>query len=244
MSLALNEELSREGEAMIETAKALVVGDDQTYVLAGERRKLVKAYLARVADLFDPIDRAQIESRRVTITQRRSVEQYAIEADEIYKRGRLAYEAEQNRLRLEAEARAIDERARLEANAAFAADQERRRLQAEEDDRRLRAAVDAEARGDIEAAERILARPSAVPVVRPAPIFAPPLPAPAEPPKVEGIVSRTEWTYEITEPFSVPREYLQIDHKAIGAVVRALKAQTKIPGVRVFARMNESVRAT
>lgn len=236
------EELSREGEAMIQAAKALAVVDDATYVEAGERRKTVKLYLARVADLFDPIDKAQIEARRVTIAQRKGVEQYALEADEVYKRGRLAYEEAQESRRLEAERLARIERERLEAEARAAAEVEAARLRKAEEDRQLAAAAEAEARGDRAAAERIIAQPIVVPAPTPVVVFSPPPVEVAAPPKVEGISARVKWYFTIDDPALVPAEYKAIDEKKIQGVVNALKDQTRIPGVRVFSRRNESVR--
>lgn len=57
--------------------------------------------------------------------------------------------------------------------------------------------------------------------------------APAAP-KVEGISTRTVWRFEVTHPNMVPDKYLLIDEKKIGGVVRALKGDTDIPGVRVY----------
>ena len=236
------EDLSRDGEAMIQAARNLVVRDDASYTEAGERRRLVKAYLQRVADLFDPIDRAQIEARRVTISQRKWVEQYALEADEIYKRGRLGYEDALHLARLEAEQLAAIERERVEAEARAVAEVETERLRTAEEDRRLAAATAAEARGDHESAERIIAAPIVVPTVAPAIAFTPPTASNA-PPRVEGIASRMDWDYEVVDAALLPREYLVVNDKAIRGVVRALKDKTSIPGVRVFPRRNEAVRA-
>jgi hypothetical protein len=236
------EDLSREGEAMTRSAQAFVVRDDASYTEAGERRKTIRLYLQRVADLFDPIDRAQIEARRVTIQQRKGVEQHALEADEIYGRGRLAYEADQDAKRIETERLARRERERLEAEAAEHAKAETDRLRKAEEDRRLVKAADAEARGDTEAAERIIAAPIVVPAVAPAVVFSPPPRRAAVPPKVEGISSRVDWDFEVADPALVPDTYKVIDERKIRGVVRALKDQTHIPGVRVFPRRNEAVR--
>ena len=64
----------------------------------------------------------------------------------------------------------------------------------------------------------------------------------AAPPKVKGISSSIEWKFVVEDPALVPREYLSVDDKKIRGVVEALKDQTRIPGVRVFPRRNESVR--
>lgn len=53
-------------------------------------------------------------------------------------------------------------------------------------------------------------------------------------PKVDGLSTRLVWKFEIKDPDAIPREYLVIDEQAIGRVVRALKSNTRIPGVRVY----------
>lgn len=58
--------------------------------------------------------------------------------------------------------------------------------------------------------------------------------APVAPaPKVKGISTRKKWTYEVVDLAKVPREYLQLNTVAVGGVVRALKGETNIPGIRV-----------
>ncbi len=61
-----------------------------------------------------------------------------------------------------------------------------------------------------------------------------PEPVAPAPTKVKGISTRTVWKFEITDPSQVPDEYKTIDEKKIGGVVRALKGDAKIPGVRVY----------
>jgi hypothetical protein len=53
-------------------------------------------------------------------------------------------------------------------------------------------------------------------------------------PKVTGIVPKKAWKFEVVDPAKVPREYLAVDEKKIGAVVRALRGDTQIAGVRVW----------
>lgn len=45
---------------------------------------------------------------------------------------------------------------------------------------------------------------------------------------------REEWKFEITDPAAIPREYMTPDEKKIGGVVKALKGDADIPGVRVY----------
>ena len=52
--------------------------------------------------------------------------------------------------------------------------------------------------------------------------------------KVAGLGLRDNWKYEVTDAAKIPREYLVIDDRKIGAVVRAMKLQANIPGIRVY----------
>lgn len=127
-------------------------------------------------------------------------------AESRLKRGILAYQQEQERIRREQQ-RAAEEAAR----------KERERLE--------RQAAKAEAAGKADKAEELAERAQTVvaPVVDTAP------------PKVAGVSTREVWRFEITDPAALPREYLVPDEKKIGAVVRALKGDAVIPGVRVYA---------
>jgi hypothetical protein len=60
--------------------------------------------------------------------------------------------------------------------------------------------------------------------------------------KIDGVSCRTIWRYAVVDERQVPREYLMVDQKKLGGVVRALKGATQIPGVRVWA--DQTVAAT
>lgn len=55
------------------------------------------------------------------------------------------------------------------------------------------------------------------------------------PPKIEAIKTREVWRFEITDPAAIPREYLLVDETKLRKVVGAMKGDTRIPGVRVYA---------
>lgn len=115
---------------------------------------------------------------------------------------------------------------RLAAEAAA----ERQRQQAELERQRL-AAAEAEAKtrelfGD-EAAED--------------PVPEPPPPPPPEKPKAAGGRVVKRWTFEVTDPRALPREYLTVNEPAIRAHIQfATKtgADPEIPGVRFQAHMS------
>lgn len=128
-------------------------------------------------------------------------------------KGELArYSEEQERIRREEQRRA-DEAARKQREAL-----EQR-------------AAKAEASGKVEKASTLALQAAAVvaPVIQ------------REAPKVAGIAMREVAEYEVTDASLLPREYLVPDDKKIGAVVRALKLEAKIPGVTV--RMIRKVAA-
>jgi len=62
-------------------------------------------------------------------------------------------------------------------------------------------------------------------------------------PEVEGIYHVELWDFEIVNKDKVPDEYKVIDEKKIRAVVRAMKENTNIPGIRVFKKLSERVEA-
>jgi hypothetical protein len=57
-------------------------------------------------------------------------------------------------------------------------------------------------------------------------------------PKVAGISMRENWKFRIVNEKLIPREYLKVDDVKIGAIVRALKGATNIPGIEAY---NESI---
>jgi len=78
-------------------------------------------------------------------------------------------------------------------------------------------------KGKTEQAEVKLAEAEAIPT----PVVAPPE-------KIKGISYRDTWEFEVVDEAKVPRMYLLLDHKKIGAQVRATKDTLEIPGIRVF----------
>lgn len=60
--------------------------------------------------------------------------------------------------------------------------------------------------------------------------------------KVEGLSFKTNWKFRITNANLIPREYMIPDEVKIGKVVRALKADTCIPGVTPYPEANPNVR--
>lgn len=150
---------------------------------------------------------------KAAVAHRDSIAKPIDEAERIVK-GRIAdYISEQRRI-------AAAEQQRLQAEADAKAEAERKRAMAAA--AKLKTETLREER--IEQAETIVA-----PVVHVA-VAVPET-------KLAMIVS---YGYEIQDEAKVPREYLCVDDRKIGAVVRASKGSIAIPGVRIIRR--ESVR--
>lgn len=113
----------------------------------------------------------------------------------------------------EAEAHAAEQRDRLEAEAARAADAARRTLHPEVIEHALaldQAAMAAQRLTEVSLAERTRTRGHGGAVVS----------------------LRNHWTFEVADPAQVPREYLSVNEGAIRAAIRA--GARDIPGVRIF----------
>lgn len=61
---------------------------------------------------------------------------------------------------------------------------------------------------------------------------------------LEGVTTRSTWKYSVEDLTAVPREYLTLDEKKIKAVVKAMKGDTAIPGIRVFEDGTVAVKKT
>lgn len=102
---------------------------------------------------------------------------------------------------------------------------------AAESDKQLAQAFDAAVEsGDTAKAAHLLNQAAMPPVMQ---AILPPAPPPvtAFVPKVEGISSSTNWTYDVVDESIVPREYMTLDKKKVAAVVKAMKGDTRIPGI-------------
>lgn len=118
-------------------------------------------------------------------------------------------------------------------------EEERQRREAEEKARQEREALEerarsAAAKGRTEQAQELSTRASAV--VAEAPALAPA--------RAAGIAFGEEWKFWVDDPNLVPDEFWILDQAKIGRVVRALKGDAKIPGVRIWSEPRVSARSS
>ena len=177
---------------------------------ARKAREAADKEAARLRELASKADEAAAENerRRLAEQQRLAAKRAANEAERIA--------AERAAAKTKADKQRAEEQAAAEARRQEA---ELARLHNE------RLAAEAAQRERTAKAENLEARALATTT---APV------APATP-KIAGISQRETWKYEITNRQLIPDEYWIVDERAIGAVVKALKGQTNIAGVRVYA---------
>lgn len=108
------------------------------------------------------------------------------------------------------------------------ADKEQERLRKKAEKRAERAIE----KGDEEKAQEII---DSVPVI------AAPVLADAEIPKQHGVKVRKIWKFRVVDEAKVPRDWLVVDEKGLGAFARATKGARKVPGVEFYSEDSEAV---
>lgn len=206
-----------EGASAIETAKnlALSIKDSATLDAAAKMMLGCKSHIKRIEDRFR---QAKADARKAwqnwVDLENELIEPFQRIEREIIKPAMVRFNNEQERLRRQEEDKLRDE--------------QRKRAE----DERIKRAAELEKEGDKQAAEELIEAPIEV-----APVVVPKAEAPA------GISYRDVWKYRVTDESKVPREYLVLDDKKVGAVVRALKGEAKIAGIEVYAEKTVAGRA-
>lgn len=227
-------------------AKAVVVQTDDDYREADSACAVIKGEIkkteARRDELVRPLNTV-VKKINAGFKDVTAALESALDA---YRRPMTAYQAELARQRAEAEAAARKERERLEAEARAKAEAEiaaARKAQEEADAARAAtegddpfAALLAEQEAEEAQARANAAAEAAKQAIRDTRVV---MPEVVTAPKVTGGASRTftVWEFEITDEALVPMAYRPIDTAAIARDVKAGKDECRIPGVRVFSRI-------
>lgn len=231
---------------VVTRAKAVVIKTDDDYRASDSACAAIKGEIKKVEARRDELVRPLNTVVKKINAGFKDVTAALEQALDAYRRPMTAYQAELARQRKEAEDAARAERYRLEEEARAKAESEiaaakkareeadAARAAAEGDDPFAavlaeEAAAEAEARANeqAEAARQAIRDIHTIEV----PVSATP--------KITGAASKTftVWTYEIEDESLVPMAYRPIDHAALARDVKAGKDECKIPGVRVFSRI-------
>jgi hypothetical protein len=182
---------------------------DQIAQIKGLAKKIVNHRLSKTK----PLD----EDKEKIMDFFRPAVEWLDKAEALLKNAVNVFNAEQRKRQAEAEA-------------------ERRRLETEERERQAEAQRQAEALlvqaedAAPEQAEVLEAQAEALQEV------AKPLALPVTfiPEKTKGASTRQNWKFRIVDPAYIPREYLMIDEKKLGAYAKAMKASASVPGVEFY----------
>jgi len=206
-------------QQLAQAAGAVTVSNAIEYRGAGEMLLKLKGLRKELDDLCRPEIQRRFEAHREATREFNSADgPLRTAVDAIASRMSL-WSAEQERIRRQ-------EQERIEAEERRRAEEEARR---QEEENRLAHAIELEQAGDKELAEEVLNEPGPT-----LPVIVPPVVLPCATPHVDGLTKRQTWTFQIADLDKIPREYLVPDMKKIGAVVRALKSHTNIPGVKAY----------
>jgi hypothetical protein len=178
--------------------------------------KQIKASHQKVEREFGPMIEAANKAHKDAIALRNRILAPLVDAEAKLRDAAVSWKKSEDK-------RIADEQARLQREADERAKREREALE------RKAAEMKTEAKRD-----EYLSKAAAVvaPVVR----------VETEAPQVSGAAIATTWTFDVVDVNQIPREYMSVDMVKIGKVVRAMKAGTNIPGVRVFTKEGLRVR--
>lgn len=198
-----------------ERARQIEITTADQYSAAANFLREIKTCRKRIADVFGPIVRAAHEAHKRAKAAQTEADQPLDQAEGIVKQSMIAYDTEQAQ---------IARQRQIEAEAAA------RRA---EEQRIVEEAAALEQAGEAQAAQELIEAPVIAPVVM----------VEKATPAVEGITYREAWQFEVIDANAVPREWLIVDEKKVGAYVRAVKGAANIPGVKAYPVRTMSARA-
>lgn len=199
-------ELETKALSLRDQAKGIAIKNDDDFRQGGDFLKGILALKKEILGVFDPIVEQAHKAHKAATDAKKKALAPVEDAERIIKGSLSGYQLEQERARRQLQ------------------EEERLRVEAEKE------AIESAAKELADAGEYTAAKA----LIREEYDIKPVAPALATP-KQEGISFRDNWRFQIVDISKIPPEYLIVDEKAIGAVVRAMKEKTNIPGVRVYA---------
>jgi len=219
--------IEQQALTVVERARGIVVANAEQRSLAAEIGRVVAGLYKEAEEWFKPMKQAAAKAHKEICTKENSVLQPLESAKQYLSRQIGAFDERVERERLAEEAR-LQEEARKQAQA------EADRLAQEN---AIADAISLERDGDVAGAMAVLNHPA------PVEVYVPPVIVQREVPKTQGVSAAVAWKFKITNEALIPREYLMVDEKKLGAVVRAMKDKTSIPGVAAYPESGARFRA-
>lgn len=205
--------IKTESITLVEKANLMTIIDDSHLANANQFLVECRQMRKRIGEHCDPVIEQAHKTHKAAVQQKKIFEEPVIKAEQIIMPKITKYRADQEAKRLAEEKRLREEAERKAQEEALAQ------------------AIEAEQLGSVQIADEILAAPVqfVAPVVK-------------DLPKMEGVSEREVWSFEVVNINLLPKEFLIVDEKAIGRVVRAMKERTNIPGIVVQCNKTLAVR--
>lgn len=204
-------------EMVVAQMEAMEISDQHTMEEAGEWLVKNKQTQKLVKDFFEPERKKTHEAYKAVTDQIKKFTDILTKSENVIKRKMSAYQMEQERIRREKE-----------------------RIQREEEAKRI---AEQEAKQE---ARRKAAEESGEPIPEPDPEpeeVAQVAPIAEDEEKIDGVSFVENWTFVIDDTDKIPREYMVPDEKKIRQVVKALKGDADIPGIKIYAEKTVRARA-
>ncbi len=200
-------------EIILQKAELLVIKNTDDYCFASEELKNIKKSAKQLDEQRKSLTKPLDESKKKIMAMFKAPTEYLEKAEAIIKKTMVTYQQEEERLRRE-------EEEMLKNEAEAKAEAERQRLLKKADDNFE----------DEDKVKEIIKDIDEVKVerVRVDTTFD------KDMKKLTGSTMIDKWCFKIINEKEVPREYLMVDEKKIGAVARATKGTVTIPGVEIF----------
>jgi len=221
---AVGGELAATGEALVIQLRESAVIDLATLEQAVRDRQTLGQAIARVAQFFAPFKAMAHQLHKALCDREREILAPLEQLDQLKRTAIAAYKRDQDRIRQEQERTLAEQRRR------------------DEQDRAAAEAAQLEIAGEHEMAAAVVADAIAAP--------APVVVLPDATKAVEGLKFTRRWLWRFaggpadlkqTPPTVlartmqlIPREYLCVDEKKVGAIVRSSKGTIRIPGIDVY----------
>lgn len=205
-AIDLSQDVESRMLTMNEQADALVIDSESTYRAASGFLLNVKDLTREIISFFEPLKRSASDAHKKLCAAEKEKVSPLLDVERKVKTRMLEYEAAERRRKAEQEAKLREEARKIEEES------------------RLREATRLEAEGRTREAERLID----------APIFTPPVTVAPPTPRVQGVKYVTTWKFRIIDESLIPRQFLAVDEKKIGAVVRAMRGEARVPGVEVY----------
>jgi uncharacterized membrane protein YqiK len=204
--------IEKQSNDVVIQARTYQINNQITYSMTADFLLGIKKLKKEIDNAFDESIKKAFETHRSLTAKKKEYYFPLEEAERIVKTKIKAYEAEMERIRLEAEAKAREEAKKKEA---------------EEKAKLFEQAEEAMKENDLDKANKIIEKVDNVQVL-------PEIQAPVIE-KIKGLGIRDNWKFRVVDEKLVPREYLCVDEIKIGKVVRALKKDCKIEGIEIYA---------